>query len=375
MNTTQQRSEAQQIPNIAGKVMTVRGPIDPGQVGVTLMHEHVFVDIRKGSQPNFYTPATEVALWDQNRKITLETLHLAREGKPFRESGLFSDEKLATAEAVYFRDVGGNTIVDCASTGIRRDPLALRRVSYATGINIVMGSGWYQKQYHPDDMDQRTVEDLTDEIVRDITVGVGETGIRSGIIGEVGVDGNPITPNEVKSIQAAARASRATGAAITLHRSGHGRDEKLQVVGIIGEEGGDLTRTILGHSDFIAMELPLMKELLELGPYIEFDLLGKLDVGLVRHPPIPARAINGWSISAVVAEAVIDLIAAGYEDRILISHDCFPRHNLRSYGGTGWAFIIKRFLPHLRSMGVIQEQINKIMVENPRRALTFVAPG
>ena len=175
-------------------------------------------------------------------------------------------------------------------------------------------------------MDQRTVEDMTDEIIRDITVGVGETGVRSGIIGEVGIDGDSITPNEMKSFRASARASKATGAAISFHRSGVGRDEQLQVVGTVAEEGGDLTRTILGHSDFIAMELPLMKELLELGPYIQFDFLGKLEVPLIHHPPTPVgiRTVATWSHDVLATEAIIELIDAGYEDRILLSHDCAP---------------------------------------------------
>ena len=372
MSTIQRRSESGQILNMAGKVMTVRGPIDPSELGATLMHEHLFVNLRYFLELKYDTPATEVAMWDQ--KVTLANLHLARAHKPMSEIGLFSDEKLAIVEATYFRDAGGNAIVDCTCHGLSRDPLSIRRVSYATGLNVIMGSAWYQKRLHPEDMDQRTVEELTDEIIRDVTVGVGDTGIRSGIIGEVGIEGNPITPNEIKSMKAAARASKATGAAITMHRSGFGRDEKLQVLSTLAEEGADLTRTILGHSDCIAMELPLMKELLAMGPYIEFDLLGKTDVPLVHLPPTPTTASSGWSLGAVVAEAIVGLIEAGYEDRIVLSHDCFPRHNLRSYGGTGYAFVLEKFLPHLRSLGVTEEQTNKFMVENPRRALTFVAP-
>ena len=148
-----------------------------------------------------------------------------------------------------------------------------------------------------------------------------------------------------------------------------------------------MTRTILGHSDFIAMELPLMKELLELGTYIQFDLLGKLDTPLIHRPPTPVaaglrrktselvRTVARWSNDVLAAEAVIELIGAGYEDRILLSHDCAPRQNFKSYGGTGWAFMLERFLPHLGSLGVTEEQLNKIIVENPKRALTFAAPG
>ena len=373
MATSTQGSGEIPSTNMAGKAMTVRGPVDPSELGATLMHEHLFIDHRKKVQPTYDTPATEIALWDQ--KLTLASLHLARERKPIADNWILADVEVAAAEVAEFRNSGGNTVVDVTSKGIRPDPVALRRVSYATGLNVIMGTGWYTKPFHPEDMGQRTVEELTDEIIRDITVGVGETGIRSGIIGEVGIDGNPITPNEIKSIQAAARASRATGAAMTFHRAGVGR-EKLQVLGIIGEEGGDLTRTILGHSDMIAGDLLLMKELLELGPFIEFDLLGRLDVPL-SLPPNSGEAATpsqGLAFAALVSEGIVNLIEAGYEDRILMSQDVCTKIQLKSYGGTGYSFVVDRFLPHLRSLGVTNGQIDKLMVENPRQALTFVEP-
>ena len=160
--------------------------------------------------------------------LTLENLHLARQGKRIKDNSVLGDEATSIAEALEFKKNGGSTIVDVTSIGIGRDPLALRRLANSTGLNIVMGGGWYQKAYHPADMDQRTAEDMANEIIGDITTGVGDTGIRSGIIGEVGINGDPLTANEIKSLQASARASRATGAAISLHYGGTGR-EKLQV--------------------------------------------------------------------------------------------------------------------------------------------------
>ena len=188
------------VPNMAGKVITVRGPIDPDQLGPTIMHEHLFIVFYRGVEPDHYTPATDWCLWDQ--ELTMDKLDMARDRKPIRDNWILVDESAAIDEAMEFRHHGGGAIVDVTSIGIRRDPLALSRVSQATGLNVVMGAGWYQKLYHPTDMDRRTVEDMTDEIVRDVTVGVGDTGIRSGIIGEVGIEGNPINENEIKSIRA-----------------------------------------------------------------------------------------------------------------------------------------------------------------------------
>ena len=372
MSTTQEQSTSPQIPDMSGKVMTVRGPIDPGRLGVTIMHEHIFIDLRKTQAPKFDTPATDVALWDQ--KLTLDNLHMTWQRRPIGDNYMFADEKLAVVEVADYRDAGGNAIVDVGSKGLPPDPLALMRVSYATGVNVVMGTGFYTRRHHPEDIGQRTVEDMADEIIRDITEGVVETGVRSGVIGEVGVDGNPLIPNEIKSIRAAARASRATGAAISFHRAG-ALQEKHQVLDIVAEEGAEMSRVILGHADSIAGEPELLKELMERGPFIQFDLLGKLDVPRSYKPIHHLQgAPNRWTITALDAEGILSLIEAGYPDRILLSHDLFPKAHFKSYGGTGFAYVLERFLPHFRTLGVTEEHIKKFMVENPARALTLSAP-
>ena len=377
MSTTHQESKKSSVPNMSGKVMTVKGPIDPGQLGVTIMHEHLFLDLQSGSiQPTYDTPATDLGLRDH--KLTLDNLYLARDKKPIGDNVRLGDEQLAIVEVTHYRYAGGGTIVDVTPKGLRPDPAAARRVSYATGVNVVMGTSWHSPDFHPADMDQRTVEDLADEIIHDVTVGNGQTGIRSGIIGEVGIEGYPLIPNEIKSIRAAARASRATGAAITFHRAGRG-NEKLKVLDMVEEEGADLARTIIGHCDIVANDLPFLTELLERGVYVEFDLMGRLDVPLTAQPPRPEilpapRLLSGFPLTSLISEAIVKLTEAGYEDRILLSHDAFPKLQFKSYGGTGYAFVLEKFLPHLRTLGVTEEQINKFMVENPKRVLTFVAP-
>jgi phosphotriesterase-related protein len=224
-------------------------------------------------------------------------------------------------------------------------------------------------------MDERTVEDMAAEIVRDVTVGIGDTGIRSGIIGEVGINGDPLTPNEIKSIQAAARAGRATGAAISLHYGGTGR-EKLEVVSVLGEEGADLSRVIFGHSDPIAWDLPLMLELLGHGVYIQFDMLGMDVTPLFLRPPGYSQSdTNGVARTSQVVEAIPKLIEEGYGDRILLSQDVCAKTHLKRYGGNGYAFIMERVLPTLRRKGLPEEQINGLVVDNPGRILAFAEPG
>ncbi len=354
-----------------GKIMTVAGPIDPDALGATIMHEHLFIALTKQVAPDESSPASDVALWGQ--KLTLENLHLARVRRPIFDNWILSDEELAIREAMEFRKMGGDSIVEVTSTGIHRDPVGLLKVSRATGLNIVMGAGWYQKAYHPDDMDERTVEDMSEEIVRDVTVGVRGTGIRSGVIGEVGVQGGPIEPNEVKSIRASVRASRATGAAISFHLGGQGR-EKLQTLAIMDEEGVDRSRVIYGHSDSSAGDIPLLLELLREGVYIQFDLMGRVGVPLELEPSDGGVGLN-LPLTALVAAAIPRLIEAGHVDRILLSQDVCTKVQLKAYGGTGYSYILETFLPHLRSRGVSEDHIRMMMVENPKRVLTLAEPA
>ena len=364
-----------QLPNVIGKVMTVQGPVEPDQLGATLMHEHLFIDVHRHKAPDENAPASEWVLWEQ--KLNLENLHHARERRQIRDNWILGDVQTAVEEAMEFRHWGGGTIVDVSNIGLRRDPMALLKVSHSTGLNVVMGAGWYQSFYHPTDMNERSVEDLAEEIIRDVTIGVGHTGIRSGIVGEVGIEGNPLTPNEIKSIRASAMASRITGAAISFHGGGHER-EKLEVIDILFEEGADLSGVVFGHSDVIAGNMDLLLELLDRGVYIQFDYLGRVGPGLALQAPKNVQwdmySINDYAFTAQVGLTIPKLIASGYVDRILISHDLCTKEQLKRYGGTGYSFILEKFIPHLRETGVEEKHLQKLMIENPKRVLTLANP-
>ena len=361
-------------PSLVGKVQTVTGLVEPEQLGPTMMHEHLFVDLRMNNLPDRDSSATDVAL--SMEKLTLQNAARARERRPLADNWLLADVEVAIEEANEFRYAGGGTIVEVSSIGLRRDPVALRRVARATGLNIVMGCGWYQKAYHPANMDQRTVEDMAEEIVRDITVGVDETGIRSGIIGEVGIEGDPLTENEIKSIRASARASRATGAAISFHKSGSTREEKLRVADIVGEEGVSPSRVIFGHCDFVADDIDLLLELLGTGMYVQFDVVGRMGITIPWDTsPRTQVAATLANLTATDAEAIPRLIEAGYADRILLSHDVSLKDHFRRHGGTGYSFVLEKFVPHLRLRGVAEEHIQMMLVDNPMRVLALAEPA
>ena len=262
--------------------MTVLGPIDGSELGRTLTHEHLFID-------------------------------LLRE---YRGDGLLNDPQLAADELGDFRDAGGRTIVDCTSIGLGRDPAALAEVARASGVNVVMGTGHYRVPYiDRDRLDRTGVDALADELVAEIEAGVGETGVRPGIIGEIGCD-RYLTAVEERSFGAAARAHRRSGLTITTHAARW--PVGLPQLELLEEEGVDPRRVIIGHSDTVP-DAAYHRMLAERGAWVEFD------------------TIQGDS--EYDTQQRVDLIRAladaGFADRILLSHDVCLRSHLRRLGGCG----------------------------------------
>lgn len=302
-------------------IMTVTGPIEDGELGVTQTHEHLLV--------NLYGT---VLVWNYSA---------------------FDDPSLAIDEIAAFRAAGGRSIVETTTIGIGRDPRGLRRVAEASGVNIVMGTGWYRELVYPDYIARRDVDALADMLVRDIQEGVDGTDIRAGVIGEIGTDIEFITPAQERVFRASARAQRQTGVAISTHCQRTGRLGMDQVK-ILRDEDVPADRIVIGHhGDKRHVDFEL--ELLEQGVYVQFD-----HVGFTELQPDEQRARN--------VKAVID---AGYGDRLLLSQDvCFP-HQLRWWGGYGYGYLLTTFLPMLRAAGVTQEQIDAILVANPARVLSI----
>ena len=246
------------IPDMSGKAITVLGPIAPDLIGVTLPHEHLFIDFwvpldqpgrweKLGVKP----PETveEIEIWHQkitarNRTRMMKHFHRNRDG--FTLDSL--DDTIT--EVLAYRQLGGKTIVDVTTIGLNRQPKKLHEVALKTGVNIIMGTGFYRAPWHPEDMDNRSVSNLTEQMVREIVEGINDTGVKAGIIGEIPAEHlvfDPKDSNEVKVLRAAARASQLTGAAITLHSSFSNLGHIRRSVDILEEEGADLSRVVVGH--------------------------------------------------------------------------------------------------------------------------------
>jgi len=206
---------------------------------------------------------------------------------------------------------------------LSRDPLALTRISRATGLNIVMGAGYYVAAAHPADMDTRS----EDSIVREVTVGVGDTGVRAGLIGEIG-NTWPWTENEKKVVRAAVEAQRQTGAPLMIHP---GRDQAAptQIVELIGKQGGNLKATVMCHIERTISDERHLVDLAATGAWLEYDLFG------LENSYYPYNRSSCRTTSPTRAHSRSTAGTA----TITCSFPTHPRTraDVGSYGGSRWA--------------------------------------
>lgn len=348
--------------SLKGKVQTVLGLIEADDLGIVLPHEHLFIDVRD----YFIEPSKPDEKEFVHQPITLENLSWVRSHRKSNLDNLqLMDEKIAIEEALDFKEAGGSTIADLTPNHVGRNPSGLMRVARATGLNVVMGTAYYVEQsYRPEmAMDSKSEEDIAEEFVRNITVGVGDMGIRAGIIGELGCSW-PLTRNERKVLRAGALAQQRTGAAISIH-PGLYEDAPLEIVKILTDGGADPTRIIISHICAAIADHSDRCKLAETGCYIEWDFFGTDG----EYPPF-VTPLDIPSDSGRVRQ-IIHLIADGYLNQILISQDVCLKIRQRRFGGGGYAHILNNVIPLMRLKGIIEEQIHAIMVENPKRVLAF----
>lgn len=350
------------MPNteLTGLAQTVLGPVQPEALGPTLPHEHLLIDFSFMLIP----PVKVTDIQRAHEPVSLENLGWIRYNWFSNlDNLLILDEEEAIAEAELYKRAGGGTIVDVTNIGIGRDPLALARISRATGLNVVMGAGYYVGSRHPDDMDDRTESELAAQIVNEVVTGVDDTGVKAGIIGEIGCSW-PLTQNERKVLRAAAAAQRETGASILVHP---GRDETAprEIIEVLAEAGADLSRTIMGHLDRTVSEMDTLIELAQSGCYLEYDLFGH------ESSYYPLADITMPSDSQRL-DFIQKLAEAGYLERVFMSHDVCTKHRLVNYGGHGYAHILEHIVPRMRRRGFSDQDIQTITVANPTRLLTFV---
>jgi len=344
-------------------VMTVSGPVPKEALGVTLTHEHLFIDLRWACLP----PAGAVQSAMLEEPVSMRRLGaLRRDPMVMKDNLLFSDPGLMAAEALEFKKAGGSTIVDQSSVGTGRSPEAIRNLANLTGLHVVMGCGFYLYGSLPAATLNESEAKLAETVLKEIRLGVGDTDVRPGIIGEIGVRPD-IEDWERKSLRVAAQAHRESGLPISVHVQAvptipgfTDEPNGLQALDLLEEHGVPPDKVIISHTD-AKIHLGYMKAIMDRGAYAEFDHIGKefyLD---------SADFIMDSDWERV--QALAELVAGGYEKRLLISHDFCFKMDLVAYGGWGYAHILNNIVPMMVRRGISRQAIQTIMADNPARLL------
>ncbi len=348
-------------------IQTVLGPIERDRLGVTMSHVHLTLDILC-----WYMPPADPALHAlAERPLALENLSMARRnGLSVRDNLLQHDRDLTIRELEAFKRAGGATIVDMELPGIGRDVAALQRIARATGVNIIASAGWYTAASHPPEIAAKSIDELADVIVGELTHGIPDSGVRAGNIGEIGLSGYPndaFQPAEEKVLRAAARAQKRTGASLTIHPNAgaHGLKEApadhLDVyLDVLEREGADLGKLYVSHMGFFPASTA--KRVLARGVgFVAYDHFGHEEYYEALGP---GRAFPRDKEEVAL---VLALLEAGHADRVLIGCEVGWKTCYKAYGGWGYAHVLEHIVPWLKDCGASDEEICTMTVDNPAR--------
>jgi len=303
-------------------VQSATGPIDTAELGFTLMHEHVRV-----GWPAMYQQYPE--LFDRDEEIERAVTRLRAA-----------------------KDAGVQSIVDLTPIDLGRDATLIAEVSRRSGVNVIVATGFYYSI--PFHFLMRTNDEMTALMVRDITEGISTTGVRASVI-KCATEPELTEINE-RVLRASARAARQTGVPVCTHTYPANRTG-LDQQRVLKEEGLDLGRTVIGHSDDSA-DITYLEEIIENGSYCGMDRIG------IPRPRTSEQR----------ADMVAKLVEKGYAERITLSHDsCCNFHwappGLIDTAVPSWRLthLALDVIPMLRERGVSDAAIHTMTVENPRR--------
>jgi phosphotriesterase-related protein len=332
--------------------MTVAGPLAAEALGPTLMHEHVLCDL---TNPKWRGSPSDLA-------ISLAGRHELDYRPMVPGHHVLQDMDVARQDLDAFRNAGGHLIVELTTGGISPDPAGLAELSRRTGVAIVLGAGFYTDAYVDEPTKALPAEALAEIIEAQLLEGAWGTGIRCGVIGEIGVSW-PMTPFEERSLAAGAMAQQRTGAMINVHPGRH-PDACGEICDVLERAGADLSRVVLSHMDRTYPEdvdavIDLARRCI-----VEYDFFGietsNYWMGVVDLP-------NDW----MRLRALRRLFEAGLGDRVCISHDICTRTRLMANGGHGYRHILSNVRQLMRDRGWSDSEIGQLLVETPRRLLAI----
>ena len=229
-------------------VMSVTGPVSADQLGITSIHEHIYLDLSRHARG---------------------------------QSSLLNNQELAYDELMMFKNAGGGTIVDQTTNGLResdhdilpvKHAVAVRDVAERTGLNIILGAGWYREPFYDRRLYRAKIDEIAEELVRDVNEGIDGTDVRAGVLGEIGSHFTWVSPVEERVFRAVARAHKQTGVTILTHTNAW--SVGLDQMDILEAEGADLRRVVIGHSQSHPYH-EYHAEIVRRGAFVAFDGMGR----------------------------------------------------------------------------------------------------
>lgn len=339
----------------SGFVRTVLGDIPANQIGLTLIHEHLWMDATPILRFHGHTTDEQGAEFDH--VVAAEC-----RWNPGAHMGNYqmTDMPAILADVISAKSSGVSTIVDVTPIDMGRSPQHLKELSVRSGVHVVMGTGYYLHAAHHAHLPGDRPEDAVFErIVSEHDAGVD--GVRPGIIGEIGT-GDPPHDSELAVLRGAARAAALTGLGLSVHVHpwGYTGDAILASLDLASL---DPRRVILGHMNTAIDHPEYVRALLRSGVTLGFDLFGfdhsLLQVG--HYPP------SDWDVARFVA----DLIDAGYAEQIVLSQDVGVRTRLAAFGGWGYSHLTQHVVPMLRGFGVDDAVLSQMLVTNCENILAI----
>jgi phosphotriesterase-related protein len=349
------------MSDVRGKVMTVLGPIEPEALGTTLIHEHILFDLSVYHDQRF-GPGKAEPLPDE--PLGIEHLWVLKHNVArLRDNVHQRDLDVAEAELLRFKEVGGSTIVEVSSGGLVPNYAGLADLARRTGLNIIAGTGYYIGASHPPELAEKSVGQVTDEMLRDVLEGIPGTGVRAGVLGEIGTT-EPLSPTERTVLEATGRVQAETGTAIVLHPdSVHRTYEQIaRALDILEQAGAALDRVIISHcDDRLHPNYDSYAKLAARGCTLAFDTFGKQTYYAIRKRQYPSDDQRIATIARLVGD--------GLAGSVTLAHDVCYKTDLTRWGGDGYGHVPRNIVPRLRQAGVSDAAIQQMMVENPRRLL------
>lgn len=283
--------------------------------GYTLMHEHTTIDLSKVKQ---------------DEDCTLDCF----------------EQTVEEFKNLY--KLGVRNIIDVTNIGMGRDVTYVKNVEKQTGIQIISSTGFYKEPFLPSFVYEQTVEELANLMIREIQESIENSGVKAHMIGEIGTSKDKMEEMEEKVFESASLAHKKTGKPIYTHTTLG--TFALEQVAFFKERHVDLSKVVIGHID-LCKDLELIISVLETGVNVGFDTVGK----------------NNYFPDKERVKFLLELEKLGFLEQVVLSVDITRKSHLTYKSGIGYCYLLETFVPMLLEAGMLQNSIDKMLMENPKK--------